>query len=116
MRIADLVRRDDPGPERTERVDRLAEREDAGPHLAPLPARPRPARAARRSARTPASPRRRPPRRAPRPPRRPARRGRSPASRREPADPCCRAGLTPRGLDETVHREILAELRVGQAG
>src|SRR5947209_2469276 len=36
MRIADLVRRDDPRPERTERVDRLAEREDAGSHLAPL--------------------------------------------------------------------------------
>ena len=36
VRIADLVGRHDPGPERAERVDRLAEREHAGAHLAPL--------------------------------------------------------------------------------
>ena len=36
VRVRDLVRGDDPRPERAERVDRLAEAEDAGPHLAPL--------------------------------------------------------------------------------
>ena len=36
VRIRDLVRRDDPRAERAERVDRLAEREDAAPHLASL--------------------------------------------------------------------------------
>ena len=36
MRIRDLVRSDDPGAQRAERVDRLAEREHPGLHLAPL--------------------------------------------------------------------------------
>ena len=36
VRIRDLVRRDDPRPERAEGVDRLAEAEDARAHLAPL--------------------------------------------------------------------------------
>ena len=36
VRVGDLVGRDDPRPERAERVDRLAEREDARAHLAPL--------------------------------------------------------------------------------
>ena len=36
VRIGDLVGRHDPRPERAERVDRLAEREHAGAHLAPL--------------------------------------------------------------------------------
>jgi hypothetical protein len=36
VRVADLVRRDDPRAERAERVDRLAEREDAAPHLLAL--------------------------------------------------------------------------------
>ena len=36
VRVRDLVRGRDPRPERTERVDRLAEREHARDHLAPL--------------------------------------------------------------------------------
>ena len=36
VQVGDLVGRHDPRPERAERVDRLAEREDAGLHLAPL--------------------------------------------------------------------------------
>ena len=36
VRIADLVRSDDPRAERAERVDRLTEREDTGAHLAAL--------------------------------------------------------------------------------
>src|ERR1700730_16761086 len=36
VRIRNVVRGDDPRAERTKRVDRLAEREDAAPHLTPL--------------------------------------------------------------------------------
>src|SRR5262249_61701505 len=36
VRVAELVWGDDPRPEGAERVDRLAEREDAGTHLAAL--------------------------------------------------------------------------------